>query len=123
MGGRELLCAAARAMRHVLVDAARRHRALKRNADGAAALAIWPDDGAPQSPARDEEDLLALDRSLYRLGEIDSELLTMVELRFFGGLSEDQTARYMGVSTRTVRRSWRFARAWLAAQLAEGDRL
>jgi DNA-directed RNA polymerase specialized sigma24 family protein len=66
-------------------------------------------------------DLLALEDALNKLGEHDPELLHIVELRFFGGLTEEQIAQCLCVSTRTVTRAWRFARVWLAHELAPGD--
>jgi RNA polymerase sigma-70 factor (ECF subfamily) len=120
MAGRDLFCAAARAMRHVLVDSARRHRALKRGAGQACSDRV-PIDEVVSLYERSGTDLLALDEALDRLGAIDPELLVLVELRFFGGLTEEQAARHLGVSSRTVARSWKIARAWLSAQLELGD--
>jgi len=118
LSGRELVGAAARAMRHVLVDSARRHHALKRQGERASlppALETVARAGVPAG------DLVALDEALDRLGVLDPELLVLIELRFFGGLTENQVAQHLGVSSRTVARSWRFARAWLSAQLREDD--
>ena len=114
LNGRELFCIAARAMRHILVDSARSRRAVKRTPAGVAIP--QPEEVVGPEPAG-ATDLLALDEALERLGQMDPELLTLVELRFFGGLTEEQTARHLGISARTVGRSWRFAGAWLAAQL------
>jgi RNA polymerase sigma-70 factor, ECF subfamily len=111
----EYVAAVARAMRLVLVDHARRRGAQKR---GGARHRVPLDD----SLALYEEsasDLLALDEALERLAALDPELARMVELRFFGGLTEEETAREMGVSSRTVTRAWRFARVWLARELGE----
>lgn len=119
MTGRELFCAAARAMRHVLVDSARRHRTLKRT-PGPPSATLPPIDDIVAATGLSGVDVIALDQALEHLGQFDPELLTMVELRFFGGLTEEQTARHLGVSTRTVTRSWRFARAWLASQIERG---
>jgi RNA polymerase sigma factor (TIGR02999 family) len=113
----ELIQAAARAMRHVLVDYARRHHAAKRGAGSA--REELRDDLRPQ-PGPDV-DIMALDEALTRLGGVDPELLRIIELRFFGGLTEEQTARCLGVSSRTVTRAWRFARVWLARELSPGD--
>ncbi len=116
MEARGLIQAAARAMRHVLVDSARRHRAAKRT--GSAVREELRDDLLPiPAPGLD---LMALDEALVRLGEVDPELLQIVELRFFGGLTEEQAARCLGVSSRTVTRAWRFARLWLAHELSPG---
>jgi len=107
---------AARAMRCVLVDHARRRTAKKRRGDRARpleldALSYW-DDG--------HTDLLALDEVLERLGERDEELLRIVELRFFGGLTLEETAAMMGMSVRQVHRRWTFARGWLRRTLESG---
>jgi len=115
--GPALIQAAARAMRHVLVDHARRHGAAKRNSGGERV----PLDDSLRAEQGNGLDLLALDEALARLGEHDPELLRIVELRYFGGLTEEQTARCLGVSARTVTRAWRFARVWLADALAPGD--
>jgi RNA polymerase sigma factor (TIGR02999 family) len=107
------LALAARAMRQVLVDHARRRRALKRG--GAAVdLAIADDRLGFAIPL---DDLIAVDDALTRLGSQNPRLARVVELRFFAGLSEDETARGLGVTTRTVQRDWAKARAWLHAEL------
>ena len=99
LSGPSLIQAAARAMRHVLVDHARRRRAIKRGPGGAMRLPLREDLLTEEGAG---VDLLALDEALARLGDADAELLRVVELRFFGGLTEEQTARCLGVSTRTV---------------------
>jgi RNA polymerase sigma-70 factor (ECF subfamily) len=117
MEARALIRAAARAMRHVLVDHARRRNAAKRN--GSLAREELREDmvlGTVRGL-----DMMALDEALVRLGELDPELLQIVELRFFGGLTEEQAARCLGVSPRTITRAWRFARLWLAHELSAGD--
>lgn len=107
------LALAARAMRQVLVDHARRRRALKRG--GASVdLAIADDRLGFTIPL---DDLIAVDDALSRLGRENERLARVVELRFFAGLSEDETARGLGVTTRTVQRDWAKARAWLHAEL------
>ncbi|GJG87878.1 extracytoplasmic sigma factor ECF [Gemmatimonadetes bacterium T265] len=103
---------AARAMRDVLVDAARRRAAEKRG--GGAALVTLGDDAA-QAVRPDE--VLALDEALRRLGALDARQLRVVECRFFAGLTADETALALGVSLSTVEREWRGARAWLAREL------
>lgn len=110
------LGAAARAMRRILVDYARRRRAAKR---GGAAVKVPMDEALALYEER-SQDLLALDEALTRLGAMDADLARIVELRFFGGLTEEEAAAVLGVSARSVRRGWRAARAWLAAQLT-GD--
>lgn len=111
---------AARAMRQVLVDHARRHAAAKR---GGGDVCVTFDDGAMAAPlAADEraDTLLALDEALTRLAALSERLGRVVECRFFGGLSEQETADALGVTARTVRRDWVKARAWLHREL-HGD--
>lgn len=103
---------AARAMRDVLVDAARRRAAEKRG--GGAVLVTLGDEAA--AAVRPDE-LLALDEALVRLGGIDPRQLRVVEYRYFAGLTAAETADALGVSTSTVEREWRGARAWLAREL------
>jgi RNA polymerase sigma factor (TIGR02999 family) len=104
----------ARAMRQVLVDHARRRRAAKRGG-GEAAMSLSEADGA--WTVRPDE-LVGLDEALDRLGARNDRLRRVVELRFFGGLTEDETAVALGVTTRTVQRDWAKARAWLHKELA-----
>lgn len=108
---------AARAMRQVLVDAARRELALKRG--GNAAQAVTFEDALHSPPAR-AEDLLALDDALARLAAMDPRRAQVVEHRVFAGLSTPETARLLGISIATVERDWRVARAWLAAEVMGG---
>ena len=107
---------AARAMRQVLVDHARRHAAAKR---GGGARSVTLDEGAMAAPLADEraDALLALDEALTRLAALSERLGRVVECRFVGGLSEQETADALGVTTRTVRRDWVKARAWLHREL------
>ncbi|GJG85770.1 extracytoplasmic sigma factor ECF [Gemmatimonadetes bacterium T265] len=109
---------AARAMRQVLVDAARQRLAAKRNAD----LLVTLDDhaiaGAVAAPLRPER-LVALDEALDRLAAADPRQARVIEYRFFAGLSVEETAAVLGVSAPTVKRDWRVARAWIAAQLGD----
>jgi RNA polymerase sigma factor (TIGR02999 family) len=107
----------ANVMRRVLVDHARRRTARKRRSGD-------PQSSSPaalDTPIDVRLDLVALDRALDRLMSLAPEKAKVVELRYFGGLSVDETAEYMGVSERTVRRHWRFARAWLLRALGEQD--
>ncbi len=108
------LAVAARAMRQVLVEYARRHRAAKRGG-GVAALDLDESRVAVEERA---DTLVALDEALGRLAGFSGRLARVVELRFFGGLSEEETAEALGVTDRTVRRDWVKARAWLHAELA-----
>jgi RNA polymerase sigma factor (TIGR02999 family) len=110
------LSVAARAMRQVLVDHARRHNAQKRGG-GAAHLDL----DAAEIAVDDRADMLvALDEALARLATFSPRLARVVELRFFGGLTEEETARALDVTDRTVRRDWVKARAWLHAEIAAG---
>jgi RNA polymerase sigma factor (TIGR02999 family) len=108
---------AARAMRQILVDAARRELALKR---GAAPQLVSYDDVAHATPVRPAE-LIALDDALKRLAAMDPRRAQVVEHRVFAGLSTQETARLLGISTGTVERDWRAARAWLSAEMATTD--
>ncbi|HEX9892732.1 MAG TPA: ECF-type sigma factor [Gemmatimonadales bacterium] len=107
---------AARAMRQVLVDHARRRRAAKRGG-GDVAVSLSEADGAWDVQS---DELVALDEALERLGEHSERLRRVVELRFFGGLTEEETAQTLGVTTRTIQRDWSKARAWLHKELAAG---
>lgn len=104
---------AARAMRQVLVDAARRRNAEKR---GAGAVMVTLDDDL-DGLAVSEDEVIALDDALNRLAELNPRQARMVECRFFGGLEVAETAELLGVSEATVLRDWRAARAWLAREL------
>jgi RNA polymerase sigma factor (TIGR02999 family) len=103
------LAVAARAMRQILVDYARRRVAEKRGG-GAKSTTLEPEQMARPERA---QDLLDLDDAMARLAELDDRLARTVELRFFGGLSVEETAEAMNVSPRTVKRDWRKARAFL----------
>lgn len=104
---------AARAMRQVLVDSARREMADKR---GGGVPLVTLDAAAAAAPLRPER-LLALDAALTRLGELDERQAHVVEYRFFAGLSVEETAEVLGVSTPTVKRDWQVARAWILTEL------
>jgi RNA polymerase sigma factor (TIGR02999 family) len=107
---------AARAMRQVIIDYARRRRRLKRGG-GVANLDLDAREIAIQTQV---EHLLALNDLLSRLETVDPRLLQVVECRFFAGYTDTETADILHVSVRTVERDWRRARAWLKAQLG-GD--
>lgn len=109
---------AARAMRQVLVDHARRRRAAKRG-DGVAPARISQ---VQVGIEVDVEELIALDDALTRLGEQSPRLRALVELRFFGGLTEEEAAAALGITSRTVQRDWVKARAWLHQSLGLGGR-
>jgi RNA polymerase sigma factor (TIGR02999 family) len=99
---------ASRLMRQILVDHARAARAQKRG-HGWCRLSLHED----RLPEQRDEDLLALDEVLTQLEALDPDQARVVELRFFGGLSVEETAEALGVSTATVKREWSLARAWL----------
>lgn len=113
-GRAHFLAVAARAMRQVLVDAARSRLAGKR---GAGAWAVTFDEAVAEAPVR-AEGVVALDEALERLAAAAPRRALVVEYRFFGGLTTEEIAAALGTSTATVEREWRTARAWLAAELA-----
>jgi RNA polymerase sigma factor (TIGR02999 family) len=108
---------AARLMRRVLVDHARSRGSLKR---GGGARRVTLDEGllGAGEPALD---VVALDRALEALAEVDARKSRLIDLRFFGGLSVEETAEVLQVSPDTVKRDWRLAKLWLVRQLA-GER-
>jgi RNA polymerase sigma-70 factor (ECF subfamily) len=103
-----------RLMRRILVDHARARKSRKRGG-GASPVAL--DETLIVSADRGA-DLVALDDALQALAEVDVRKSQVVELRFFGGLTAEETAEALGVSIDTVRRDWRLARAWLQRELA-----
>jgi RNA polymerase sigma factor (TIGR02999 family) len=116
-GRRHFLNVAARAMRQVLVDAARERLAAKRGGGGAVTLDDAVGAGVA-APMRDEA-MLALDEALARLAQLDERQARVVELRWFAGFTAEETAEALGISTPTVHRDWRAARAWLTVQLRD----
>ena len=116
----QLLALAARAMRRVLIDHARRHRAARRGGPARRPVSLEDaadgDPGALAAAARGDE-LLALDEALERLAAVDARLAGVVECRFFGGLTEAETAEALGVSKRTVSADWLMAKGWLYREL------
>lgn len=104
---------AAQMMRHILVDHARNRIAAKRGA-GAPRLHLDPEIAVLQKP---DVDLVALDGALNKLAGLDPQQSRLIELRFFGGLSIEETAVVMGISRRTVDREWATARLWLKREL------
>jgi RNA polymerase sigma factor (TIGR02999 family) len=101
--------AAARAIRRILVDRARARHAARRGGDRPMRLQT----DAPLAGSEPSLDVLALDEALAKLASIDAQKARVVELRYFGGLSVDETASTLGVSASTVDRDWVFARTWL----------
>jgi RNA polymerase sigma factor (TIGR02999 family) len=112
----QFVAVCARLMRRVLVDAARSRRSTKRG--GQAQQIPFDERLAPQGGRQDE--LLALDEALNRLAETRPRPSQVVELRVFGGLTVEECAEALHVSTETVMRDWRFAKAWLTREL-KGD--
>jgi RNA polymerase sigma factor (TIGR02999 family) len=100
-------------MRQILADHARARRAAKRGG-GWERVALDP---AAREESVHDVDLIALDEALGELARNDPRKHRVVELRFFGGLSIDETARVLGFSTTTIENEWRLARAWLAVRL------
>jgi RNA polymerase sigma-70 factor (ECF subfamily) len=112
------LAMSARLMRRVLVDLARSHGADKR---GGGAVRVTLDDAVIGSVAPDA-DVIRLDDALEALAALDDRKSRVVELRFFGGLTVDETAVALQVSSKTVLRDWEFARAWLQRELTREAR-
>jgi RNA polymerase sigma factor (TIGR02999 family) len=110
---------AAQAMRRILVDHARRRHSGKRNS-GEAPIALDAVEDIVASPVPDQE-MLALDAALDRLTTLDARQARVVELRFFGGLSIEETAGVLDLSPTTVKREWSTARAWLYREI-QGSR-
>jgi RNA polymerase sigma factor (TIGR02999 family) len=109
---------AAKVMREIIVDFARRTRARKR---GGEVLRLTLDESLAEpaiSIEREASLVLAIDQALDRLGQLSERLNRVFELRYFGGLSEQETADVLGVSLRTVQRDWVKSRAWLQRELA-----
>ena len=111
------LAVAARAMRRILVDHARARHAQKR---GGLAARVTFDDGLVVTD-EPQQDLVALDDALEALAKFDERKSRVIELRFFGGLSVEETASALRVSPDTVLRDWRLAKAWLRGEM-QGER-
>ena len=116
-GRAHFLAIAAQAMRQILVDHARRHRAAKR---GGHRHRITLDENLIVESRRNV-DLLALEDALTKLTKLDQRQAHMIELRFFGGLSIDEVAKVTGISKRSVEREWTMVRAWLRRELSRSD--
>lgn len=106
---------AAKAMRRLLVDHARRHRTAKR---GGADRGVPLDHAGELAAAGRDPDLIALDEALKRLADFDPLKASIIELRYFGGLSNQETAQLLDRSKSTVIRHWRMAKAWLHSELS-----
>ncbi|HEX3157874.1 MAG TPA: ECF-type sigma factor [Gemmatimonadaceae bacterium] len=110
-----VLASASRAMRRILIDFAVERRAQKR---GGGVIGEPLDDAVVMAVARGDE-LLALDEALERLTAVNERYARVVECRFFGGMSVEETAEALGTSPATVKRDWMVARAWLNRELGE----
>jgi RNA polymerase sigma factor (TIGR02999 family) len=106
---------AANLMRQILVEHARAHHAAKR---GGHAVKLSLED-APDLPMTIDVDVLALDDAMQRLAQMDARQAQIVELRFFGGLSIEDSAEVLGISPATIKRDWTSARAWLYREITE----
>lgn len=106
---------AAHSMRQILIERARARDALKR---GGGQPRVTFDESLPAAAAGGSIDLLALDAALERLAALDADQAKIVELRFFGGLTIEETAEAMESSPATIKRHWALARAWLARELS-----
>jgi RNA polymerase sigma factor (TIGR02999 family) len=114
----------ARVMRRILVDAARSRAAIKRGgqADRAEHSTAINLDQLPDPASETSAQVCALDEALNRLAQIDPRRAHVIELRFFGGLTVEETARALEISPQTVMREWKLARAWLARELSQSSK-
>ena len=108
---------ASQLMRRILIDHARAHLRAKR---GGAIAALPLNEALAFSPEQSSE-LVKLDEALDRLSQLDPRQGRIVELRFFGGLSVEETAEFLGISAKTVKRDWSVAKAWLHGELRGGN--
>ncbi|HEU5137020.1 MAG TPA: ECF-type sigma factor [Steroidobacteraceae bacterium] len=121
----QFMSLAAKIMRHVLVDYARK-RGAQRRGDGAAHVSLHDTQAAlevdqlqARSPFEDDHvDVVAIDDALLRLEKVDAPQSHIVELRYFGGLTLEETASVVGISLASVKREWAMARAWLRRELS-----
>ncbi|MGH9330109.1 MAG: ECF-type sigma factor [Vicinamibacterales bacterium] len=111
---------AANAMRQILVERARARAAIKRGGGQPRVTFVESLDAGADAGRPAPVDLLAVDQALERLAALDAQQARVVELRYFGGLSVEETAEALGISPATVKRDWSVARAFLAQQLAAG---
>lgn len=116
-GRTHFFCAAAEAMRRILIENARRKKRLKH---GGSRKRVTLDDAefAVEAPS---DDLIALDEALAKLASIDKIKADLVKLRYFAGLTIDQAAELVGISQTTVKRHWRYARAWLYREITNSE--
>ncbi len=116
-GRGHFFAAAAESMRRILIESARRRNTEKRG--GNLQRSDLADDNVAMDPD-DTETLLALDEALTKLESTDADLAQLVQLRYFTGMTIDQAAEMLGVSPRTVKRNWAYARAWLKREMEGG---
>lgn len=116
-GRTHFIATAAQLMRRIMVDHARERHSLKR---GGGALKVTLDEAALVTEARSQE-LLDLDEALERLAAQDARKSQIVELRYFGGLTVEETAEFLKLSHRTVEREWTAAKAWLYRELSQKE--
>ncbi len=121
-GRAHFLGVAARAMRHILVDYARQRRAEKRGGDAQrVSFEEWHNPDAEFALTDEKADaIVALEDALHALEQVDEREARVVECRFFGGLSVEETAKVLGISERTVKRDWAMAQAWLMREMKRG---
>ena len=117
-GRGHFFASAAEAMRRILIESARRRSATKRGGD-LVRCELGPDDAVLD--ADDFETILSLDDALTKLEKEDAELAKLVELRYFTGLTIEETAKVLGVSPRTTKRNWAYARAWLRREMDQEE--
>jgi RNA polymerase sigma factor (TIGR02999 family) len=119
----QFIALAARAMRHILINYARDRRALKRGgdeSDRSFAAEAFARTGMTLTEEQ-AEDLIALHDALEALAQVEPRQSDVVECRFFGGMSVEETAGVLGISARTVKRDWAVAQAWLQRHMEQGD--
>ena len=115
----QFMAVAAQAMRRILVDYARQRVAAKRG--GGIALAEL-DVATVGATVEQSQELLAIDEALEKLAAMDAQQGRVVEMRYFGGLTVEETASALGISPRTVKREWAMAKAWLRVEISSWDR-
>lgn len=111
---------AAQVMRRILVDSARSQGAVKRGGNTQRVQSLDPD-AVPAPDSHRAAELVALDDALTRLAQLDARRARVIELRIFGGLTMEESAEVLGLSTQSVRRDWRLAKAWLLRELSNAD--
>lgn len=115
-GRGHFFAAAAEAMRRILIENARRKGRIKRGGD---LNRQDLDESTSAVSPQNVDDLLTLDDALTKLADEDPDLVRLVELRYFTGLTIEETARVLGVSSRTTKRNWSYARAWLQREMTK----